>query len=72
MKSAILQPAMKDQPSLSPKTDRDYIKWFREIGIEDVPLVGGKTASLGEMFRELGAERRESARWICHHGSGLP
>jgi pyruvate, water dikinase len=44
---------MKDQPKLSPKTDRDYIKWFREIGIKDVPLVGGKTASLGEMFREL-------------------
>ena len=30
-----------------------YIKWFRDIGIEDVPIVGGKTASLGEMFREL-------------------
>jgi pyruvate, water dikinase len=30
-----------------------YIRWFREIGIEDVTLVGGKTASLGEMFREL-------------------
>ncbi len=30
-----------------------YIKWFREIGIKDVPIVGGKTASLGEMFREL-------------------
>jgi pyruvate,water dikinase len=30
-----------------------YIKWFGEIGIKDVPLVGGKTASLGEMFREL-------------------
>jgi pyruvate, water dikinase len=30
-----------------------YIRWFREIGIEDVSLVGGKTASLGEMFREL-------------------
>lgn len=30
-----------------------YIQWFREIGIKDVPLVGGKTASLGEMFREL-------------------
>ena len=29
------------------------IKWFREIGIEDIPLVGGKTASLGEMFRKL-------------------
>jgi pyruvate,water dikinase len=29
------------------------IKWFSEIGIDDVPLVGGKNASLGEMFREL-------------------
>ena len=31
-------------------------KWilpFSEIRIEDVPLVGGKNASLGEMFREL-------------------
>ncbi|MBL9169155.1 MAG: phosphoenolpyruvate synthase [Verrucomicrobiales bacterium] len=30
-----------------------YIKWFSEISIEDVPLVGGKNASLGEMFQEL-------------------
>ena len=30
-----------------------YIKWFEQIGIEDVPLVGGKNASLGEMYREL-------------------
>jgi pyruvate,water dikinase len=30
-----------------------YIRFFSEIGIEDVPLVGGKNASLGEMFREL-------------------
>lgn len=29
------------------------ILWFKEIGIEDVPLVGGKNASLGEMFRAL-------------------
>jgi pyruvate,water dikinase len=29
------------------------VLWFDEIGIEDVPLVGGKNASLGEMFREL-------------------
>ena len=27
--------------------------WFSEIGIDDVPLVGGKNASLGEMYREL-------------------
>lgn len=31
----------------------NYVKWFSEIGIADVPLVGGKNASLGEMFREL-------------------
>ncbi|WP_395739857.1 phosphoenolpyruvate synthase [Prosthecobacter sp.] len=33
-----------------------FIKRFAEIHIEDVPLVGGKNASLGEMFRELGAQ----------------
>src|SRR5688572_13355187 len=30
-----------------------FIKWFGDISIEDVPLVGGKNASLGEMYREL-------------------
>jgi pyruvate,water dikinase len=30
-----------------------FIRWFDEIAIEDVPLVGGKNASLGEMYREL-------------------
>ncbi|HSN60665.1 MAG TPA: phosphoenolpyruvate synthase [Ferruginibacter sp.] len=33
-----------------------YIKQFREISIADVPLVGGKNASLGEMFSNLSAE----------------
>ncbi|WP_345988976.1 phosphoenolpyruvate synthase [Sulfurimonas sp. HSL1-2] len=32
-----------------------YVKWFREIGIGDVPTVGGKNASLGEMYRHLSA-----------------
>lgn len=32
------------------------VRWFEEIGIEDVPLVGGKNASLGEMYRELAAK----------------
>jgi len=31
----------------------DFIRWFDEIGIDDVPVVGGKNASLGEMYREL-------------------
>jgi pyruvate,water dikinase len=30
-----------------------FIRWFHEIGLNDVPLVGGKNASLGEMYREL-------------------
>jgi pyruvate,water dikinase len=30
-----------------------YVRFFEEIGIEDVPLVGGKNASLGEMYRNL-------------------
>ncbi len=29
------------------------IKKFKEIGLDDLPLVGGKNASLGEMFNEL-------------------
>jgi pyruvate,water dikinase len=34
--------------------DEVFIKWFEELKIEDVPLVGGKNASLGEMIRKLG------------------
>ncbi len=32
---------------------REFIHWFDQLGIEDVPLVGGKNASLGEMYRLL-------------------
>ena len=31
----------------------EFIRWFRELGADDVPLVGGKNASLAEMYREL-------------------
>lgn len=30
-----------------------YIKFFKELNNKDVPLVGGKNASIGEMFQEL-------------------
>jgi len=33
-----------------------FIRFFSEVGIADVPLVGGKNASLGEMYRELTAK----------------
>jgi pyruvate,water dikinase len=32
---------------------KEFILWFDELGIEDVPLVGGKNASLGEMYINL-------------------
>jgi pyruvate,water dikinase len=31
----------------------NFVKWYREVGIEDVPSVGGKNAALGEMFSNL-------------------
>jgi pyruvate, water dikinase len=31
----------------------NYIRWFNDTRLEDVSLVGGKNASLGEMYREL-------------------
>lgn len=35
------------------KNSLKFIKWFEEISIKDIPLVGGKNASLGEMFQIL-------------------
>jgi len=32
---------------------KKFILWFKEIGIKDVPKVGGKNASLGEMYSKL-------------------
>lgn len=33
-----------------------FVLWFEEVGIEDVPMVGGKNASLGEMIQQLTAK----------------
>ena len=30
-----------------------YIRWFNELTLDDIPLVGGKNASLGEMYQAL-------------------
>ena len=40
---------------LVPETSHSQalILWFDEVGIGDIPLVGGKNASLGEMIRQL-------------------
>jgi pyruvate,water dikinase len=34
-----------------------YIKFFNELSIKDVPVVGGKNASLGEMYRKLASQK---------------
>ena len=30
-----------------------FVKWYSEVGITDVPIVGGKNAALGEMYSNL-------------------
>jgi pyruvate,water dikinase len=32
---------------------KQWVAWFDEVTIADIPRVGGKNASLGEMIREL-------------------
>ena len=34
---------------------KTYIRWFRDIRLADIGLVGGKTASLGELYSQLQA-----------------
>lgn len=33
--------------------NQKYILWFKDISSKDIPLVGGKNASVGEMYSEL-------------------
>ncbi|MCI0536602.1 MAG: hypothetical protein L0Z50_15390, partial [Verrucomicrobiales bacterium] len=39
-----------------PGSATKFIKWFSGVTVDDIPLVGGKNASLGEMYRELSAQ----------------
>src|SRR3989344_3343312 len=44
---------MTKRKSKTKKKTAPYILWFRHTTIKDIPLVGGKNASLGEMYRFL-------------------
>ncbi len=33
--------------------EKPFVLWYKDLTIEDVPMVGGKNAALGEMVREL-------------------
>jgi pyruvate,water dikinase len=37
------------------KVNSDWIRWFETISLKDLPIVGGKNASLGEMYSQLSA-----------------
>ena len=47
---------------MQPDRATQLILWFDEITIDDVPLVGGKNASLGEMYQHL-SSRGVSIPW---------
>lgn len=32
----------------------DFVLWFKDLGKEDIPLVGGKCANLGELYGQIG------------------
>lgn len=60
--------------------EKAHILWFEEIGIDDIPLVGGKNASLGEMYTGLKAKHisvpngfaiTARAYWDFFHAHGL-
>ena len=34
-------------------TSLRYVRWFNTLSIDEISEVGGKNASLGEMYREL-------------------
>jgi pyruvate,water dikinase len=40
-------------PNSSSNREQASLLWFEEFGIADIPIVGGKNASLGEMIRHL-------------------
>lgn len=57
-----------------------YIKFFKELNNKDIPLVGGKNASIGEMFQELvvsgikvpnGFAITSDAYWHLLHSGGI-
>lgn len=47
--------AIPEKHVLIPK-EKSLVLWFDEVGIADIPLVGGKNASLGEMIQQLTAQ----------------
>lgn len=45
--------ATQDQALNTDHREKAFVLWFDQVGIADIPLVGGKNASLGEMIQQL-------------------
>lgn len=46
----------KKDTTFKKRREMKYIRWFKEITLDDIPEVGGKNASLGEMISQLSAQ----------------
>jgi len=55
---------------LTDKSKR-FILWFNEIGIEDIPMVGGKTL-FREMYQNLHQQGINIPNGFCHQRLCLP
>ena len=49
----MMQSTVNRQKQLQISRQQALILPFEEVGIADIPLVGGKNASLGEMIQQL-------------------
>jgi pyruvate,water dikinase len=45
--------------------DKKYILWMHDIGMDDVPQVGGKNASLGELIRSVAPKGVRVPKGFC-------
>jgi pyruvate,water dikinase len=51
-----LLPVSSRRSPMSVMTSTTFIRWFADIGLDEIASVGGKNASLGELYRHLAAE----------------
>ena len=42
------------EAKMAAKQNEPAVLWLENLGVSDVPIVGGKNASLGELVRQLG------------------
>ena len=45
----------------------DFVEWFADTRIKDIPLVGSKNAPLGEMYRPLTPRDAACGCSMRHH-----